>query len=534
MKRDPNRLTEHEREVAKLLRHPGLWGHAYLRNRDGSLRVYWPHQFEDLICGSRNIIHLDGRDVGKTVCLTTDVMHYAFTTRGGTGLIAAPHQGHLDTIIDEIEYQIGWNPDLERSIAKNTRGLPKIVRKPYFKIEWTNGSVLHFRPAGAYGEAFRSLHVDRLWVDEGAWIPDRAWKALRQCVNAGGRIRIYSTPNGVRNSTYYRLTQSPGWRVFHWPSWLNPIWSPEREAELTEFYGGKDSPGWQHEVAGEHGAPTFGVFNIERFNLCRRQLSDYRCVTIPGEALADCGSEAAIRERLDGLLNLAPLEGVFWVGGDLGYSQDPTEITVWREEDAVFHSGNIVTKADIPHESQIVETRKVMRLVLRVRLEHVAYPIIAECLACIDRYYKAQGLGVDNGGNGGSVVQELLTLDKYRPQLFPSRLHGIDFGGTSVLGFQDNGEPLKKPTKEYMTQLLVGAFQNLTILLPAQDPDLEAEFITHTYTLANGRVTYSKGHDHIIDSARCAFLVRDRVLHPAGRTIIPKNLPMPMATDPIF
>ena len=46
---------------------------------------------------ARNIIHLDGRDVGKSIVLSTDALHYAFTTRGGQGLIAAPHQGHLDT-----------------------------------------------------------------------------------------------------------------------------------------------------------------------------------------------------------------------------------------------------------------------------------------------------------------------------------------------------------------------------------------------------------------------------------------------------
>ena len=101
--------------------------------------------------------------------------------------------------------------------------------------------MIHFRPAGAYGESFRSLHVDRLWVDEGAWIPEKAWKALRQCLNAGGKFRIYSTPNGIRDTTYYRLTQSKKWKVFRWPSWLNPNWDDEREAELVEFYGGKDT-----------------------------------------------------------------------------------------------------------------------------------------------------------------------------------------------------------------------------------------------------------------------------------------------------
>ena len=68
----------------------------------------------------------------------------------------------------------------------------------FLSLEFTNGSIIYFRPAGAYGDSFRSLHVDRIWVDEGAWLTERAWKALRQCLKAGGTLRIYSTPNGMR------------------------------------------------------------------------------------------------------------------------------------------------------------------------------------------------------------------------------------------------------------------------------------------------------------------------------------------------
>ena len=80
-------VTDKERKLAATLSDPVLWGHAYLYNRDGSGRDYWPHQVEDLRCPAKNIIHLDGRDVGKSIVLSTDALHYAFTTRGGQGLI---------------------------------------------------------------------------------------------------------------------------------------------------------------------------------------------------------------------------------------------------------------------------------------------------------------------------------------------------------------------------------------------------------------------------------------------------------------
>ena len=323
-------LPADPREVARILLDPVLWGQAYLRNRDGSPRAYWPHQAEDLGCDRSNIIHLDGRDSGKTWTLATDVLHYAFTTGGGSGLVAAPHQGHLDTLIDEIEFQLGANPDLEKSVARTKNGQPKIVRKPYFRIEFTSGTVIHFRPGGAYGEAFRSLHVDRLWVDEGAWIPEKAWKALRQCLNAGGKFRIYSTPNGLRDTTYYRLTQSRQWKVFRWPSWLNPAWSPAREAELVEFYGGKDTPGWQHEVAGEHGQPSFGAFHLAALLACRKEIPEFRLVVVTPEHLEGCETDTDARERLDTVLSLAPRPGVFWMGIDTGYTSDPSELVVFE------------------------------------------------------------------------------------------------------------------------------------------------------------------------------------------------------------
>ena len=95
------------------------------------------------------------------------------------------------------------------------------------------------------------------------------------------------------------------------------------------------------------------------------------------------------------LLNLAPQSGTFWVGSDTGYTNDPTEIVLFKETEE--------------------HGRTQLRLILRVHLEHVAYPHISVCLGLIDRYYNPAGMGLDNGGNGLAVAQELTNLDRYRP-----------------------------------------------------------------------------------------------------------------------
>lgn len=508
---DKKDLPENYLEIAHGLFSPLLWGEHYLVNRDGSPRRYWDHQADDLECEASSIIHLDGRDVGKSVSLSTLSLHHAFISNGGSVLVAAPHQGPLDTVIEEVEFQIESNEKLKESIAVNSQGRPKIIRKPYFKIEFTNGSIIYFRPAGAYGDPFRSLHVDLILVDEGAWLSEKAWKALWSCLKAGGRVRIYSTPNGVRETTYWRLTHSKKWEVFRWPSWLNPNWTKEQEEKLLEQHGGRNSAGWQQEVAGEHGRPSYGAFNLEMLTQCRRDIPEYACVSITGEELRDCETEDDVEERLDLLLNLPKIEGCFYVGADTGYTADPTEIVVFKET---------------------VENEKaVMRLVFRIHMEHVAYPHISQTFALIDKYLEPVGIGIDNGGNGLSVVQELTTLDRYRRLDLKHRVRGYNFGGSVVIGEKD-GKPLKKQCKEYMTSLINKRLQNQTLLLPVDDAEIESQFTTHTYVLNRGCIQYSKRNDHIIDAVRTAMMIRDQDrLDEIGGV---PELPMPVMTNPIF
>ena len=479
-------LTAEERDIIRTLTSPAKWGEAFLLNRDGTKRKYRSYQMEDLECTSKRVAHLDGRAVGKTVDLSTLILWFAFTHPGKSVLVGAPYQGHLDTIIEEVEFQLEQVNELQDSLARRGKRGYKIKRQPYFEFSFTNGSKVYFRPAGDQGAAFRSLHVDMLLVDEAAWVPDKAWDGMYQCLNTDGICRVYSTPNGLRDTAYYRITQSKRWTHFHWPSWIAPDWTDEREKELLDFYGGKDTPGWQHEVAGEHGKPSYGAFVTEQVIEALIDNLKYRKRVITGEHLEGCKDEEAIRDRIEKVLDLGNGNGQYWLGGDLGYTSDPTELLLFEED------------------PETVE----LSLVLRVHAEHVAYPVITEIIALIDRLYSPLGIGVDRGGNGMSVVQELLGLDKYKDLHLDGRLVGYDFGGSIAVGEDKNGRPIKKRIKEQMTALINEALNARKLKLPKADTEIEDQLCTQTYILSDRGVVYSKGNDHCVDAIRCALLRR--------------------------
>lgn len=486
-----------QRYLEDIKRSPAMWGEAMLYDRDGSPRRYRDYQREDLDCDHPQIVHLDGRDVGKTIDLSTLALWYPFTHPGKSVLVAAPFQGHLDTIIEEIENQLASSTTLADAIAKGAHGGLTTHKGGYYQINFKHGAKVYFRPAGSAGNSFRSLHVDFLLVDEAAWLPELAWRALRRCLNAGGKFRVYSTPNGKRDTQYYQITEDETWHVVRWPSWISPDWNEAQEADLEKFYGGKDSPGWQREVAGEHGAPAYGAFNPDMVARALAALPDYRKINIFGESFAQCDSEEETRYKLSTMLGLEPTQGSFWLGGDLGYTSDPSELLLFEEQ-----------------EESLV-------LVLRIHAERLPYPTLAEAVALIDRAYHPVGLGIDRGGNGISVFQDLTMLDKFRDLALVNRLVAYDFGGSLVFGEDVNGQEVKRRTKEAMTMAINEALNVRRLVLPKSDNQIEDQLCSQTYVLTDRGVIYSKGNDHIVDAMRCALLrwsmVRQGVYEPKKR-----------------
>ena len=521
----PQRLSSDEMALAQILLDPVAFAAAFLTQLDGETAgqpmALWPHQQEDLRDGQLQVVHQDGRAVGKTVNIVVKVLHYAVTTQNGRMLVTAPNDGHVGKIIEEVEAHLLGSEFLMEMVAVDANGRHRITRKPYYQMHWKNGTIIYIRPAGPTGKSVRGLHCDKVLVDEAAWYPEPAWRALRRVLNRGGQMRAYSNPNGLRNTTYYRITteKNSGWKVYHWPSWIVPGWTEDDTAREAQFYGGRDSAGFQHEVAGDHGAPSYAAFNLRQFQASQRKLEKlYKVVRLEGEEFESIQSVDEATDRLYGVLDgLEENRGVYWLGGDLGYTNDPSELTVWLEDE-----------------------RGRLFPVLRVHNEHLPYTYQAALIAILDDHFDFAGLGLDAGSNGLAVEHILTTDDRYSGHQFAHRLETYDFGGSLTTGYDPQGRPKTQRVKEYMTSLINGRLAARTILFPVGevDPDWEDQFCTQTYSQnQGGRLVYSKGNDHIIDSTRCAVLRKERELLKQlvdDGTLGEAEFVMPIVTDSVF
>ena len=429
---------------------------VFLSDRRGTPWIVRPYQRASLESDAARKVHCDGRDVGKTAEIEITACWAAVHRPGTEMMIATQFENHLSPLMHRLHRRFTGTPFFAELLAE-------CRRSPSWSFRFENGFQLWGRIAGPRGVNFQGMHVDWQIVDEAQEMAETSWAELFQSLNGGGRRWVYGVPNGLRN-TFYRMTQDPSIERHHWPSSLNPDFTPEKDAELVRLYGGPASPGYLHRVLGLHGEPAAAVFSLE----------DYLACVDPSLRAPD----RVLREDEPFAPPPPPGPGAYYLGADLGYARDPSEFVIYRDAS--------------PH----------LVGVFRLRLEGVNYARQESVIMDLDRRWRFAGLGIDAGNNGRAVAHRLMALGGD----WCSRVHAYDFGGVLDTATLPDGTPARRHTKEFMTDLLRRRMAERTLVFPPC-PDREAEYASHTYTLgARGRVLFDKGGDHLIDADRCAVL----------------------------
>lgn len=408
-----------------------------------------PYQVGSLESTARRKLHCDGRDVGKTAEIAIMAAWASVALPGRQMLIAGQCEANLSPLLDRIFRAVEETPGL-------AAGLVQARRSPSWHLRFANGFELWARIAGTGGVNFHGMHADWVIVDEAQNMLRASWVELFQALNAGGVLWVYGVPNGLRN-TFYRLSRDPGFEQYNWPSWLNPEFTQERREELVKFYGGPTSPGYVHNVRGEHGSPERGVFDMAAFARCEA----------PGGVSAVVNSPEYLPH--------AAGAGRPVLGGDLGFCDDPTELVVYDADGGE------------------------LRGVARYKLTRVDYATQQAVIQRLHEQYNFAVVALDAGHAGLAVLHGLAALGSD----WADRLLAVNFGGT-VPCDDVHGAPSSRPLKEVLTERLSRMMADGSITF-ARTPDRYLQYANHTYSFgATGRVVYSKGDDHLIDADRCA------------------------------
>lgn len=332
-------------------------------------------------------------------------------------------------------------------------------------------------------------------------------------------------------------------RLFVWPKTMMPppYWTPERKAKYIDDFGGEDSPGYQHNIMAQDGDPENPVFPWSQFQYVVKEVPEYRCLKIlvdqknnevivrgykfgisgynggpVPEPVTLIDTTFTLKDGRSGFFEydlvsssgggfkmtesefqkllksfFVQIPGLNRIGGDFGFSQDPTELVV---------------------KSIVGKTKTI---VARLQMKHVTYDMQCQAFDALDDIYCLPNTisgGTDLGNAGSAVMHDLCGLPQYSHKDYGDRIKGFQFEGTTENLDEDgekildakNNEPVKITLKELSTDHMTRRVQRMTSVYPP-DPDIITFYTGHTSKAGKHRI-YSKTNDHIIDADRAETL----------------------------
>ncbi len=435
----------------------------------------WEHQKKSIETNDRFKAIQAGRKVGKTTEIEIMSLYWSLNRLpvkdAKEGLVAYQREQLLEPTFYRIIQRIESNPGLKEKVKRIHKSPPRFI---HFK----NDFILWFKISGYRGINFNNTHVDFIIVDEAQEMLDDAWDRLRQALNKNGYLWVYGVPNGLRNKFYEITTNADsGFTIFHWPSNINPDFDDEMEKELIKFYGGIKSQGYIHNCLGLHGSPAYSVFDMEQYTkICKKE--NYISTQFNDDNI----------NQWERILNLSfknfkmDINKKFYIGCDLGYSSDPTEIVGW--------------------ELSNTDNNEKLASRFRIHLERVSYPVQAKIIKWLVENLNIIAAGIDTGGSGIAVYQDLSTYENLK-----YKIKGFSFGSKYYFDNYNPDSKISQSLKHFATDLLVKFILEEKLIMNDKDKERESQYANHTYHLNNnGEVIYNKGKDHIIDADRVMIL----------------------------
>jgi hypothetical protein len=485
------KVIQEDLYLYEILRNPVLCT-EFIQNTDKlaqeePFELSW-YQKEMLCDFHPNSVLCSGRAIGKTVSLVAYITWLLIYNVFPEDYIVytVPSKVHLEPVFAGLIRTFRSN-----SFLKNFLDGRGGINSSDFTVKLLNNSLLMCRIAGQSGTGANviGLHTPVIVLDEAGYYPYGTWTELQPTWNTwtpGCTIKVSGVPTGIRekNVLYHCDMENTNYTKHRISALQNPRFTEDDLNRAIEQYGGTDSEDYTHLVLGQHGKPVFSLFDRSNFDV-----SNY-----PVFKLKIDGTD--LKENLyDYYSRIATFPGVtdkgldIMFGIDLGYTE-PTAIIIYT-----------------------IDKHARMRFHARLQLTKVPYPIQERIIDELDRRFEPILIGMDKGGVGLAVFQNLMDSKDYAHKNFKKKLIGIDFSSNISLGVNAEGEEIKYQTKQLSVSVSQDYSNTQKIIYSSTDLDFITELERMTYTKTpTGQIVYktltlrggSKGEDHFTSAFLCA------------------------------
>jgi hypothetical protein len=457
-------------------------------------------------CESHYLCMCCGRSVHKTTAMIEMLYYWMINEEfvpGDPGLfVLVPNKAQKDSIFPRIRSACETHWLVSKLVDTNAINIQE------GRITFMNGFTFILRIAGTSGKESNiiSVHTFRIWVDEAQDFPWRAWLSLQNVLKReieGYKLIVSGVPNGERreNVLYICDQEDPDYNTFNVSQDKMSWWNADVEHRRRIDYHAQDvdSEDYKHYVLGQHGVPTFSVFDRVRF-----ALEDYdvhiqnitQGMVIKSRRIDPDGvdryhlNEVLVCPQILAEVGQSIQKGV---GYDVGFSPDPAVFFImWRDP---------VTGT--------------WRNLARYILERVEYDIQREILVFLDHAYNFDFIGIDMGGPGKVQYQDLTgELNHYKDRRFDKRIHPVEFGSyvpvAKTMEIDSNGNKVEIIKKDLLKRLAVETASRWVhehkFIFSKEDDNLMAELERTKFTRSiSGEPIYKTSDDHQFAAMMCAI-----------------------------
>lgn len=516
-------LTAEEWALINIIKNPVMF-REFINLNDENWQPLEPHERAWTSSTAQYLCMCCGRGVRKTTTMI-ELTYYWMINKmfipGDPGvLVYVPNKAQKDAIFPRIRDACTQHWLMNKMVDANK------INVQEGRITFYNGFTFILRIAGSEGKESNviSIHTSRIWIDEAQDFPWRAWLSVQNVLKfdiPGHMLWVSGVPNGERreNVLYECDMEDEKYISFNIAKTLMSWWTPELELQERKRYQAvqEDSEDYKHYVLGQHGVPTFSVFDRVRF---LREDYEVQHITLTQQMFENTKRvepDGVVRYHINELISCPPLEtsgiGVppkVGVGWDVGYSPDPTVFFLMYQD---LYSG-------------------VWKNFMRVKLQRVEYALQRETLLWLDTVYNFNFIGIDMGGVGKVVYQELtseIAEEAYKRRKYSERIFPVEFGARMAVAVQEENNEIIE-TRDNVKRVAVEtvsrwvhehkfAFSNGDNSLM---DELERTKFTRT---ASGEPLYKTIDDHQFSAMMCAIMAYE---HYYGvPLLIPKVEPRP-------